>query len=116
MDVRRSIRALRVPVALELVVARHPRRTLLASLYSSRQVRPGSARLVSCGGCPPSRMDPDRAGTSSLSARRFVTDVAGGSSGGRASSSGRSIGPICGRVADWRGRPGGSRPSGYKPK
>src|SRR3984893_8546952 len=47
MDVGRSVRALRVAVALELIVVSHPRRTPLGSLYSRRQVRPGSARLVS---------------------------------------------------------------------
>jgi|ERR1700687_2035194 hypothetical protein len=47
MGMRRGIRALRVAVALELIVARHPRRALSASLYSRRQVRPGSDRLVS---------------------------------------------------------------------
>jgi hypothetical protein len=47
MDMGRGIRALRVAVALELVVARHPRWGLLVSLYSRRQVRPGSGRLVS---------------------------------------------------------------------
>jgi hypothetical protein len=34
MDMGRDIWALRVAVALELIVARHPRRALSASLYS----------------------------------------------------------------------------------
>ena len=47
MDMDRGIRALRVAVALELVVARHPGRALSGSLYSGGQMRPGSGRLVS---------------------------------------------------------------------
>ena len=47
MDMGRGIRALRVAVALELIVVCHPGRALLGSLYSRRQVRPGSGQLVS---------------------------------------------------------------------
>jgi hypothetical protein len=47
MDMDRGIRALRVAVALELVVARHPGQALSGSLYSCGQMRPGSGRLVS---------------------------------------------------------------------
>ena len=47
MDMDRGIRALRVAVALELIVARHPGRALLGSLYSCGQMRPGSGQLVS---------------------------------------------------------------------
>ena len=47
MDMGGGIRALRVAVALELIVARHPGRALLGSLYSCGQMRPGSGQLVS---------------------------------------------------------------------
>src|SRR5216683_4466513 len=69
MDMGRGIRALRVAVTLELIVARHPRRALSASRYSRRQVRPGAVGWYPSGGCPRCPRDPCRAAMSRPFAR-----------------------------------------------